>query len=537
LRPNIVEEEEGEEEEEEGAQEEGAQEEEEDEDQVEQPAQPPDGGPPPDDPSTGAERVIPSVVGPTAQERMAPERDMRFPGGPSSSSGMEPAPISIPTAREDPPASANEEGPEEKLQRDAREFMARQRRQPDIFADQYGKIPRGRSQPIRPNFLPKYPDEADSDFDTGPESAAEEEAAAERIEEEDAEKTVDEVSEELDDALRTWRKSAVRIIKNAIMPVVKKVLADGQEITFSLAGRAYSMPVETARIIGDSPWIPLAFVIMLFLNDYGPTSFRPADMAIDLIQSNVMALLRRLPFFPTGSEPALWKRYLTKGAAAIESGLTWGVGAHVAFNALNRIAYGVDLVAREQGAIPSRNVMQDAFGIASKLTNEAGKTVGKMALSVADPRTFLEWSSTRARAEVERDRLQKGRDAGSESERPEEPRPRRPQRKSSEAADAASSSQAEPPAPPRREEGRTASPPPRKVKAFVQQGQAAAAASPSTAPSKKTPQVDSADEGFVSGSGKPKTKEVLNIPQPILEYFDVKNDPHFIRAPKHQPQQ
>jgi hypothetical protein len=38
------------------------------------------------------------------------------------------------------------------------------------------------------------------------------------------------------------------------------------------------------------------------------------------------------------------------------------------------------------------------------------------------------------------------------------------------------------------------------------------------------------------GRGKPVTKEVLNIPQPILEYFDVKNDPHFIRAPKHQPQ-
>jgi hypothetical protein len=29
------------------------------------------------------------------------------------------------------------------------------------------------------------------------------------------------------------------------------------------------------------------------------------------------------------------------------------------------------------------------------------------------------------------------------------------------------------------------------------------------------------------------TKEVLNIPPPILEYFDVKNDPHFIRA--HRP--
>ena len=43
------------------------------------------------------------------------------------------------------------------------------------------------------------------------------------------------------------------------------------------------------------------------------------------------------------------------------------------------------------------------------------------------------------------------------------------------------------------------------------------------------------------GRTKPKakryggTKEVLNIPPPILEYFDVKNDPHFIRAPKHQP--
>ena len=49
----------------------------------------------------------------------------------------------------------------------------------------------------------------------------------------------------------------------------------------------------------------------------------------------------------------------------------------------------------------------------------------------------------------------------------------------------------------------------------------------------------SADDGFASatGSGKPrhkaKTKEVLNIPPPIREYFDVKNDPHFIRA--HRP--
>ena len=40
-----------------------------------------------------------------------------------------------------------------------------------------------------------------------------------------------------------------------------------------------------------------------------------------------------------------------------------------------------------------------------------------------------------------------------------------------------------------------------------------------------------------AGNGKPKpkakTKEVLNIPKPILEHFDVKNDPHFIRA--HRP--
>jgi hypothetical protein len=44
-----------------------------------------------------------------------------------------------------------------------------------------------------------------------------------------------------------------------------------------------------------------------------------------------------------------------------------------------------------------------------------------------------------------------------------------------------------------------------------------------------------------AGAGKPKrkrvrgipVKEVLNIPKPILEYFDVKNDPHFIRA--HRP--
>ena len=44
-----------------------------------------------------------------------------------------------------------------------------------------------------------------------------------------------------------------------------------------------------------------------------------------------------------------------------------------------------------------------------------------------------------------------------------------------------------------------------------------------------------------AGAGKPKrkrvrgipVKEVLNIPKPILEYVDVKNDPHFIRA--HRP--
>ena len=79
---------------------------------------------------------------------------------------------------------------------------------------------------------------------------------------------------------------------------------------------------------------------------------------------------------------------------------------------------------------------------------------------------------------------------------------------------------------------------PQRVKAYVQQGPGPTAASSSTAPGKGKKN-ESADEGFASatGSGKPKrkTKEVLNIPPPILEYFDVKNDPHFIRAPKHQP--
>jgi hypothetical protein len=76
------------------------------------------------------------------------------------------------------------------------------------------------------------------------------------------------------------------------------------------------------------------------------------------------------------------------------------------------------------------------------------------------------------------------------------------------------------------------------VRAFVQEGPAPAAARSSTAPVQGK-RFESGDEGFASatGNGKPrrkaKTKEVLNIPPPILEYFDVKNDPHFIRA--HRP--
>jgi hypothetical protein len=73
--------------------------------------------------------------------------------------------------------------------------------------------------------------------------------------------------------------------------------------------------------------------------------------------------------------------------------------------------------------------------------------------------------------------------------------------------------------------------------AYVQEGPSAAASS-SAAPAQGK-RFESADEGYASAVGfgkrKPKTKEVLNIPPPILEYFDVKNDPHFIRAPKHQP--
>ena len=69
--------------------------------------------------------------------------------------------------------------------------------------------------------------------------------------------------------------------------------------------------------------------------------------------------------------------------------------------------------------------------------------------------------------------------------------------------------------------------PQRRVRAFVQQGPAAVS---------QAEQDESA-----TGKGKPKrkrvrgipVKEVLNIPKPILEYFDVKNDPHFIRA--HRP--
>ena len=76
---------------------------------------------------------------------------------------------------------------------------------------------------------------------------------------------------------------------------------------------------------------------------------------------------------------------------------------------------------------------------------------------------------------------------------------------------------------------------PQRVRAFVGPGPAAASSSAAPAQGKFV------DDGFESpvGFGKPKprrkakTREVLNIPPPILEHFDVKNDPHFIRA--HRP--
>ena len=74
------------------------------------------------------------------------------------------------------------------------------------------------------------------------------------------------------------------------------------------------------------------------------------------------------------------------------------------------------------------------------------------------------------------------------------------------------------------------------MRAFVQEGPAEARAREALAQEKRF-QPAGQGSALATGFGRPrrkaKTKEVLNIPPPILEYFDVKNDPHFIRA--HRP--
>lgn len=47
----------------------------------------------------------------------------------------------------------------------------------------------------------------------------------------------------------------------------------------------------------------------------------------------------------------------------------------------------------------------------------------------------------------------------------------------------------------------------------------------------QTEQPSSSTRGF-RGSGKPERKELIHVPQHVLQYFDVSNDPYYINSMK-----
>ena len=297
--------------------------------------------------------------------------------------------------------------------------------------------------------------------------------------------------------------------------------------------------MDLARWVLSSPFVLNGIILVAFLHDYGPplpTSFHPVDLSLDFLQSSLTKLLARLPYVPKDTEVYVWKRLMIKAVNALPEGGGWGAGLHIFMDGINRMVYGVRLDLGRTGRLPSnQNVVYDVWNFAnnlvSKIASVAANTAGQMTLMAFDRALFRGYQRLGSS-----ERESRGRRRISYSGDDESPkwRPRRQGRTESP--------------PPRREETvRPASAPQRKAKAFVQEGPAAAAsasaasssaAAASATPVKTTQAVDAADEGFVSvGRGKPrrkaKTKEVLNIPPPILEYFDVKNDPHFIRA--HRP--
>ena len=217
------------------------------------------------------------------------------------------------------------------------------------------------------------------------------------------------------------------------------------------------------------------------------------------------------------------------------------------------MVHGTRLVLfKKKGQPMPETIMKDVWHLAIGFVSGLGglaKSAATTAISAVNPAAAAAWVAVNRYADSgESRRPQKTlRPRGDTPSPPPPPPPRGqsegPARNKGNASNRASQSlgaaaraaatvlnPADIPVPPSRRQQR--------VKALVQEGTAPAAARSSTAPGQGR-KIESGDEGFASatGFGKPrhkaKTKEVLNIPPPILEYFDVKNDPHFIRA--HRP--
>jgi hypothetical protein len=239
-----------------------------------------------------------------------------------------------------------------------------------------------------------------------------------------------------------------------------------------------------------------------------------------------------------------------KALDAFPKGHVIGVGVHTGLQAINLMVHGTRLVLfKKKGEPMPDSIMKDVFNLAIGFISGLGgiaKSAATTAISAVNPAAGAAWVAMNRFA----DSGESGRAPRAIRPRGDTPSPPPPPRgqslepartrgnasnrasqSSRPAAPAAVVNPADIPVPSSRRQ---------KAKAFVQQGPAPTAASSSTAPVRDR-KIESGDEGFASatGFGKPKpkrkTKEVLNIPPPILEYFDVKNDPHFIRAPKHQP--
>jgi hypothetical protein len=208
-----------------------------------------------------------------------------------------------------------------------------------------------------------------------------EEAEAEEEEgEEEAKSEASEVLEEVEKVMMTWRGTIWKIIQEEVLPEAETADKTGKEVVILLAGEAIRMTLQLARFLLTSKWMLLGAVLAMAAGNFVPIHQSTSKW----VQLGMWKAFKTITLQDT--EMGMWQRliFAAKDAAV---GAQWGLQAHVFFNLLSKVVYGVWLEAHQKHNLPDTNIVQDTLGFGAKaglaIANTAafGATAGLMSLA------------------------------------------------------------------------------------------------------------------------------------------------------------